>query len=163
MAPQSSLMSRTRLCLRWLRMLAKSCEAVGARLIHNDSQYAFSEDISHKSAVFDHPSRDGVPTYRVGRVRWRGPGSRAPSRDASRPLRLRSLAAILSRSPEALAFGARRHFIPASLSLPLRGCLLSRSTDCSRSRVPPRLARRRYADAPAAASFSWLLRYFTRG
>ena len=31
--------------------------------------------------------------------------------------------AIMSRSPEALAFGSRRHFIPASLSLPLCGCL----------------------------------------
>jgi hypothetical protein len=64
--------------------------------------------------------------------------------------------AIMSRSPEALAFGARRHFIPASLSLPLCGCLLNRSRDCSRSRVPPRFPRRRYADAPAAASFSCL-------
>lgn len=68
--------------------------------------------------------------------------------------------AIMSRSPEALAFGARRHFIPASLSLPLCGCLINRSRDCSRSRVPPRFPRRRYADAPAAASFSWpALRY----
>ena len=64
--------------------------------------------------------------------------------------------AIMSRSPEALAFGSRRHFIPASLSLPLCGCLLNRSRDCSRSRVPPRFPRRRYADAPAAASFSCL-------
>ena len=62
--------------------------------------------------------------------------------------------AFMSRSPEALAFGSRRHFIPASLSLPLCGCLLNRSRDCSRSRVPPRFPRRRYADAPAAASFS---------
>ena len=46
--------------------------------------------------------------------------------------------AIMSRSPVALAFGSRRHFIPASLSLPLCGCLLNRSRDCSRSRVPPR-------------------------
>jgi hypothetical protein len=65
---------------------------------------------------------------------------------------------IMSRSPEALAFGSRRHFIPASLSLPLCGCLLNRSRDCSRSRVPPRFPRRRYADAPAAASF-FCLRY----
>ena len=64
--------------------------------------------------------------------------------------------AIMSRSPEALAFGSRRHFIPAALSLPLCGCLLNRSRDCSRSRVPPRFSRRRYADAPAAASFSCL-------
>ena len=64
--------------------------------------------------------------------------------------------AIMSRSPEALAFGSRRHFIPASLSLPLCGCLLNRSRDCSRSRVPPRFSRRRYADAPAAASLSCL-------
>jgi len=64
--------------------------------------------------------------------------------------------AIMSRSPEALAFGSRRHFIPASLSLPLCGCLVNRSRDCSRSRVPPRFPRRRYADAPAAASFSCL-------
>lgn len=64
--------------------------------------------------------------------------------------------AIMSRSPEALAFGSRRHFIPASLSLPLCGCLLNRSRDCSRSRVPPRFPRRRYADAPAAASFHFV-------
>src|SRR5258708_5857311 len=37
--------------------------------------------------------------------------------------------AIMGRSPEALAFGSRRHFIPASLSLPLCGCLLNRSRD----------------------------------
>ena len=49
--------------------------------------------------------------------------------------------AIMSRSPEALAFGSRRHFIPASLSLPLCGCLFNRSHDCSRSRVPPRFRR----------------------
>ncbi len=64
--------------------------------------------------------------------------------------------AIMSRSPEALAFGSRRHFIPASLSLPLCGCLLNRSRDCSRSRVPPRFPRRRYADAPAAALLTGL-------
>ena len=64
--------------------------------------------------------------------------------------------AIMSCSPEALAFGARRHFIPASLSLPLCGSLFNRSRDCSRSRVPPRSPRRRYADAPAAASYSCL-------
>ena len=53
--------------------------------------------------------------------------------------------------------GSRRHFIPASLSLtPLCGCLLNRSRDCDRSRVPPRFPRRRYADAPAAASFTAL-------
>jgi hypothetical protein len=33
--------------------------------------------------------------------------------------------AIMSRSPEALTFGARRDFIPASLSLPLCGALLT--------------------------------------
>jgi hypothetical protein len=64
--------------------------------------------------------------------------------------------AVMSRSPETLAFGSRRHFIPASLSLPLCGCLLNRSRDCSRSRVPPRFPRRRYADAPAAAPFCCL-------
>jgi hypothetical protein len=70
--------------------------------------------------------------------------------------------ANMSRSPEALAFGSRRHFIPASLSLPLCGCLLNRSRDGSRSRVPPRLPRRRDADAPAAASFSCLRLASTR-
>ena len=64
--------------------------------------------------------------------------------------------AIMSRSPEALAFGSRRHFIPASLSLPLCGCLLNRSRDCSRSRVRRGFPRRRDADAPAAASFCCL-------
>jgi len=91
----------------------------------------------------------------LGASAGRGPGSRAPSRKASRPSGF-DPRAIMSRSPEALAFGARRHFIPASLSLPLCGCLLDRSRDCSRSRVPPRYPRRRYADAPAAASFSYL-------
>jgi hypothetical protein len=64
--------------------------------------------------------------------------------------------AIMSSSPEALAFGSRRHFIPASLSLPLCGCLLNPSRDCSRLRVPPRFPPRRYADAPAAASLCYL-------
>jgi hypothetical protein len=36
--------------------------------------------------------------------------------------------ATMSRSPEALAFGSRRYFILASLSLPLCGCLLNRSS-----------------------------------
>ena len=45
----------------------------------------------------------------------------------------------MCRSPEALAFGSRRHFMPASLSLPLIGCLVNRSRDCTRSRVPPSL------------------------
>ena len=83
----------------------------------------------------------------------RGP-STYPSRRLGHPASIPR--AIMSCSPEALAFGARRHFIPASLSLPLCGCLLNRSRDCSRSRVPPRFPRRRYADAPAAASFSCL-------
>ena len=91
----------------------------------------------------------------LGASAGRGPGSRAPSRKRlGRPASIPR--AVMSGSPEALAFGSRRHFIPASLSLPLCGCLLYRSRDCSRSRVPPRLPRRRYADAPAAASFSRL-------
>ena len=64
--------------------------------------------------------------------------------------------AIMSRSPEALAL------CPAVISFrrrchcPSFGCLLNRSRDCTRSRVPP-LSRRRYADPPAGASFpcSW--------
>ena len=91
----------------------------------------------------------------LGASAGRGPGSRAPSRKASRPSGFDP-----SRDHESLAggtrLGSRRHFIPASLSLPLCGCLLNRSRDCSRSRVPPRFPRRRYADAPAAASFSCL-------
>ena len=100
-------------------------------------------------------SSDGVPAFSVGRVRWprTGLSSRAARRLGHPALIPR---AIMGRSPEALAFGSRRHFIPASLSLPLCGCLLNRSRDCSRSRVPPRFSRRRYADAPAAASFSCL-------
>ena len=101
-------------------------------------------------------SSDAASAFSVARVRWPRTGlslNRAEGRlghPASIPR------GIMSRSPEALAFGARRHFIPASLSLPLCGCLLDRSRDCSRSRVPPRFPRRRYADAPAAASFSCL-------
>jgi hypothetical protein len=100
-------------------------------------------------------SGDGATACRLGASAGRGTGFHAPSRKrlghpASVPR------AIMGRSPEALAFGSRRHFIPASLSLPLCGCRLDRSRDCSRSRVPPRFPRRRYADAPAAASFSCL-------
>ena len=63
--------------------------------------------------------------------------------------------AIMSRSPEALALG------PAVISFrrryhgPSFGCLLNRSRDYTRPRVPP-LSRRRYADPPAGASFSCL-------
>jgi hypothetical protein len=46
------------------------------------------------------------------------PGSREPSRAASRPCGFDPSRRITSRSPEALALGSRRHFIPASLSLP---------------------------------------------
>jgi hypothetical protein len=91
--------------------------------------------------------------FSFGRVRRR-PHRALVNRAAGRLGHPASLPrAIMSRSPEALAFGSRRHFIPASLSPPLCGCLLNRSRDCSRSRVPPRFPRRRYADAPAAASF----------
>jgi hypothetical protein len=81
-------------------------------------------------------SSDGVPAFSVGRVRWprTGLSSRAARRLGHPALIPR---AIMGRSPEALAFGSRRHFIPASLSLPLCGCLVNRSCDCSRSRVPP--------------------------
>ena len=99
------------------------------------------------------PASASFPFVRVRQVPDRALVNRAAGRlghPASIPR------AIMSRSPEALAFGSRRHFIPASLSLPLCGCLLNRSRDCSRSRVPPRFPRRRYADAPAAASFSSL-------
>ena len=98
----------------------------------------------------------GLPGFSFGRVR-QVPHRALVNRAARRLGHPASIPrAIMSRSPEALAFGSRRHFIPASLSLPLCGCLLNRSRDCSRSRVPPRFPRRRYADAPAAASFSCL-------
>ena len=81
-------------------------------------------------------SSDGVPAF-SGASAGRGPGSREPSRKASRPSGFDP-----SRDHESLAGGtrprSRRHFIPASLSLPFFGCLLNRSRDCSRSRVPPR-------------------------
>jgi hypothetical protein len=93
-------------------------------------------------------SNGGHPPLALRASAGRGPGSREPSRRASRPSGFDP-----SRGHESLAFGSRRHFIPASLSLPLCGCLLNRSRDCSRSRVPPRFSRPRYADAPAAASF----------
>ena len=116
------------------------------------SRFAFKRRAASNPSCAE--PRCGTPSV-LGASAGRGPGSRAPSRKrlghpASIPR------AIMSRSPEALAFGSRRHFIPASLSLPLCGCLLNRSRDCSRSRVPPRFPRRRYADAPAAASFSCL-------
>jgi hypothetical protein len=90
---------------------------------------------------------DVATAFSVGRVRWPRTGL-----SCTEPQRV----SAMSRSPEALAFGSRRHFIPASLSLPLCGCLLNRSRDCSRSRVPPRFPRRRSADAPAAATFCCL-------
>ena len=102
--------------------------------------------------------RDLVRALRLGSV-WARAATAAPGSRTEPQGRLGHPAsiprAIMSRSPEALAFGSRRHFIPASLSLPLCGCLLNRSRDCSRSRVP-RFPRRRYADAPAAASFCCL-------
>jgi hypothetical protein len=82
-------------------------------------------------------SSDGATAFSVGRVRWSRTGLSCTEPQGVSAIRLRSLARVMSRSPEALAFGARRHFIPASLSLPLCGCLLNRSRDCSRSRVPP--------------------------
>jgi hypothetical protein len=81
-------------------------------------------------------SSDGATAFSVGRVRWpRTGGSRAPSRMPSRPSGFYPSRDHESLSPEALAVGSRRHFIPALLSLPLGGRLLNRSRDCSRS--PP--------------------------
>lgn len=64
--------------------------------------------------------------------------------------------AIMSRSPEALALGPAVISFRRRYHCPSFGCLLNRSRDCTRSRVPP-LSRRRYADPPAGASFpcSW--------
>jgi hypothetical protein len=98
-------------------------------------------------------SGDGVPSSAVGASAGRGPGSmhRAAIRLGQPAL---IPCAITGRSPEALAFGSRcRLTIAASPSLSRCGCLLIRSCDGSRSRVPPRFPPRRYADAPAAASF----------
>jgi len=65
------------------------------------------------------------------------PGSREPSRSGVSAIRLRSLAQahIMCRSPEALArrAAASRH----RYHCPSRGCLVNRSRDCTRSRVPP--------------------------
>jgi hypothetical protein len=63
--------------------------------------------------------------------------------------------AIMSRSPEALALGPAVISFRRRYHCPSFGCLLNRSRDCTRSRVPP-LSRRRYADPPAGASFSCL-------
>ena len=60
--------------------------------------------------------------------------------------------AIMSRSPEALALGPAVISFRRRYHCPSFGCLLNRSRDCTRSRVPP-LSRRRYADPPAGASF----------
>src|SRR3954454_25392923 len=83
----------------------------------------------------------------------RGPSTYVPSRAASRPSGFDPSRRITSRSPEALALGSRRHFIPASLSLPrARVPFLPVSRLHS---VPGRAAtRRRYADPPAGAFFS---------
>ena len=128
---------------RWLRPSAKSAMR-GADSVQSVPLINWSgpQRVRHPSAL--------------GRVRW--PADRVLVHRAARRLGHPASIprAIMSRSPEALAFGSRRHCIPASLSLPLCGCLLNRSRDCSRSRVPPRFSRRRYADAPAAASFSCL-------
>ena len=61
----------------------------------------------------------------------------------------------MSRSPEALALGPAVISFRRRYHCPSFGCLLNRSRDCTRSRVPP-LSRRRYADPPAGASFSCL-------
>jgi hypothetical protein len=107
--------------------------------------------ISLARIISDHLSYGARHPTTLGASAGRGPGSRVPSRKASRPSGFDP-----SRDHESLAGGtrlrARRHFIPASLSLPLCGCLVDRSRDCSRSRVPPWFPHRRYADAPAAAS-----------
>jgi hypothetical protein len=63
--------------------------------------------------------------------------------------------AIMSRSPEALALGPAVISFRRRYHCPSFGCLLNRSRDCTRSRVPP-LSRRRYADPPAGASFCCL-------
>ena len=51
--------------------------------------------------------------------------------------RLRSLAQIMCRSPEALALGAAVISCRRRYHCPERGCLVNRSHDCTRSRVPP--------------------------
>ena len=66
-----------------------------------------------------------------------GPGSREPSRQRVSAFRLRSLAQIMCRSPEALALGAAVISCRRRYHCPERGCLVNRSRDCTRSRVPP--------------------------
>jgi hypothetical protein len=60
-----------------------------------------------------------------------------PSRGASRPSGFDPSRRIMCRSPEALARGPRRHACRRRYHCPAFGCLLNRSRDCTRSRVPP--------------------------
>jgi len=91
--------------------------------------------------------------FSIGRVRWPRTGLSCTEPQASRPSGFDP-----SRDHESLAGGTRLRvpFHSGVAITPLCGCLLNRSRDRSRSRVPPRFPRRRYADAPAAASFSCL-------
>ena len=102
--------------------------------IRNGGSSRFGSNPSTRRHPVPEPSLPGFSFGRVRQVPHRALVNRAARRlghSASIPR------AIMSRSPEALALGSRRHFIPASLSLPFFGCLLNRSRDCTRSRVPP--------------------------
>jgi hypothetical protein len=49
----------------------------------------------------------------------------SPSLHSGGAIAARCAGALLTGLTTALAFGSRRHFMPASLSLPLSGCLLT--------------------------------------
>jgi hypothetical protein len=96
-----------------------------------------------------------LPGSSFGRVR-QGPHQALVNRAAGRLGHPASIPrAIMSRSPEALALGPAVISFRCRYHCPSFGCLLNRSRDCTRSRVPP-LSRRRYADPPAGASICCL-------
>ena len=115
-----------------------------------------SSRFGSKSLTRRHPVPElSLPGFSFGRVR-QVPHRALVNRAARRLGHPASIPrAIMSRSPEALALGPAVISFRRRYHCPSFGCLLNRSRDCTRSRVPP-LSRRRYADPPAGASFSCL-------
>ena len=68
--------------------------------------------------------------------------------------RLRSLAQIMCRSPEALALGAAGIACRRRYHCPERGCLVNRSRDCSRLGARGHFMPRVAITAPSSAAFS---------
>ena len=119
--------------------------------IRNGGSSRFGESLTSRHQV----PELSLPGFSFGRVR-QVPHRALVNRAARRLGHPASIPrAITSRSPEALALGPAVISFRRRYHCPSFGCLLNRSRDCTRSRVPP-LSRRRYADPPAGASFSCL-------